>query len=119
MRRSGKKGQLSRGNGELFGEFGPGVAELARHADQGGVEAQPGFGADDHQIEPVGQAELKLLGPFVGCIPQIDPRGVEAEHSRRAGRDEAKLGRHRHQMQHVNVDDSQCAEQEWQADLRK
>ena len=52
------------------------VAELARDAHQGRVQAEPGLGADDHQVEPVGQGQLQLLGALVGGVRQIDASGA-------------------------------------------
>jgi len=80
MRRSGRNVNFGRGDAEFFGERPPGVAELARHADQRRIEAEPRLGADDHQIEPVGQPQLNLFGAFICSVPQINPRRVITEH---------------------------------------
>src|SRR5260370_25368340 len=44
-------------------ELRPGQLELARHALQCGIEAEPRLGANDQQVERVGQAQLHLMSP--------------------------------------------------------
>ena len=57
----GQVGQLGRGDAEFLAELGPGQFELARHADQRGVEAEPRLGADHQQVERVRQAQFHLV----------------------------------------------------------
>ena len=57
-RRSGRKVSSAAVIAELLGEIRPGACQLARYAHQRRVEAEPGLGADDHQVERVGQPHL-------------------------------------------------------------
>ena len=89
-----QKGQLGGGDRELLGEFGKAVGEFARDPQQGRIEAEPGLGANHHQVEPVRQRQLQLLGALSGGIPsdkfwarksRAPPRRPPAQSENRAG----------------------------------
>ena len=61
----GQIGQLGGGDAEFLAQLGPGQFQLARHAHQRSVEAEPRFGADHQQVERIRQAQLHLVRAFL------------------------------------------------------
>ena len=53
--------ELDGGEAELVGQFRGGAPHLGRNALQGGIQGQPRLGADDHEVEGVGQPLLDAL----------------------------------------------------------
>ena len=58
-----EEAQLDRGQPEFVAQFGIGLAQFLGDAVEGGVDGQARLGADDEQVERVGQA----LADRVGC----------------------------------------------------
>jgi hypothetical protein len=52
----GQERQFDRGQREFIAQFGIGAAQFARHAIECGVDREAGFGADDQQVQRIGQS---------------------------------------------------------------
>ena len=69
----GEEAELDRGQSEFVAQLGIGLAQLARDAAEGGIDGEAGLGADDEQVERVGQALADGMGALLDLVlqPQV------------------------------------------------
>jgi hypothetical protein len=68
----GEEGQFDGGEREFIAQLGIGAAQFAGDAIEGGVDCQACLGADDEQIERIGQAFADRVGALFDEVAHID-----------------------------------------------
>ncbi len=78
----GQEAEFNRGQLKLVAKFRIGLAQFARHAVEGGIDGQTGFGADDQEVECVGQPLADRGGALLHLVVDEDVRGFVGKQQR-------------------------------------